>query len=80
MHFACYGCLNHENHERPFESSFAFAGGTLTLLDIAEANPVNAELAFLSACHTAETPFASAVDEAPHLAAILRLPSVISTV
>ena len=76
VRFACHGCLNHENHERPFESSFAFAGGSLTLLDIAKANPVNA---FLSACHTAETPFASSVDEALHLAAILRLPGVIIT-
>ncbi|KAL5525273.1 hypothetical protein ACEPAF_9143 [Sanghuangporus sanghuang] len=68
VHFVCHGLLD----EEPFSSSLKLHGGGLTLLDIARANLPNAELAFLSACHTAEQAPKSALDEALHLAAAMQ--------
>ena len=65
VHFTCHGSLD---SDKPFGSPFALPGGKLTLLDTSRARLQNAELAFLSACHTAEQPRTSAMDEALHLA------------
>ena len=69
-HFACHGHLGDNN--QPFHASFHLHGGSsLTLLDLIQARLPNAELAFLSACHSAagnlNTP-----DETIHLAAALQ--------
>ena len=69
VHFACHGTLD---SDKPFQSSFALPGGKLTLLDISRAHLQNGEFAFLSACHTAEQPLSSAMDEALHLAAAIQ--------
>ncbi|KAG8883743.1 hypothetical protein FRB98_002841 [Tulasnella sp. 332] len=64
-HFACHG---HHDEEHAFDSHFSLTGGKLSLLDIIRSGLPNAELAFLSACHSAagdpRTP-----DETMHLAA-----------
>ena len=71
VHFVCHSILD----EEPFNSSLKLHGGRLTLLDIARAKLPNAELAFLSACHTAEQHPKVVMDEALHLSsAILRVP------
>lgn len=80
VHFACHARMSPSSN--PFESSFALPRGPLTLLDIAQARLPNAELAFLSACHTAEQSPSFALDEALHLAAAIQFcgfRSVIST-
>ena len=69
-HFACHGHLG--DNAQPFRSSFKLHGGnSLTLLELIQAQLPNAELAFLSACHSADggsiTP-----DETIHLAAALQ--------
>jgi CHAT domain-containing protein len=69
-HFACHGHLG--DNAQPFRSSFELHdGSSLTLLELIQAKLPNAELAFLSACHSAEgasiTP-----DEPIHLAAALQ--------
>ena len=69
-HFACHGHLG--DITQPFRASFELhSGSSLTLLDLIQAKLPNAELAFLSACHSAEgdsiTP-----DESIHLAAALQ--------
>jgi tetratricopeptide (TPR) repeat protein/CHAT domain-containing protein len=69
-HFACHGRLG--DNSQPFQASFELDGGSrLTLLDLIRARLPNAELAFLSACHSAAgdpgTP-----DETIHLAAALQ--------
>jgi CHAT domain-containing protein len=69
-HFACHGHLG--DITKPFRASFELHGGSsLTLLDLIQAKLPNAELAFLSACHSADggsiTP-----DETIHLAAALQ--------
>jgi tetratricopeptide (TPR) repeat protein len=69
-HFACHGHLG--DITQPFCASFKLHGGSsLTLLELIQAKLPNAELAFLSACHSAEggsiTP-----DEPIHLAAALQ--------
>lgn len=67
VHFACHG---HLKPGRPFDSSFElFDEKHLTLLDIVENKLPHAELAFLSACHSAEQTPGSAHDEVLHLAA-----------
>ncbi|KAG1733304.1 CHAT domain-containing protein, partial [Suillus lakei] len=78
VHLACHG---KQDREQPYNSRFAMRDKLLTLLDIMENDAPHAELAFLSACHTAvgdeETP-----DEVIHLAAGLQFSgfkSVIST-
>ncbi|KAH9959958.1 CHAT domain-containing protein [Russula dissimulans] len=70
VHFACHGTLE---TGKPFDASLKLHGGTrLALLDIARSRarvPAAAELAFLSACHTAELTRESIADEALHLTA-----------
>ncbi|KAI0258267.1 CHAT domain-containing protein [Gloeopeniophorella convolvens] len=70
VHFACHGLLE---EEKPFEASFKLHGeNRLTLLDIIRSRVPNAELAFLSACHTAELADKKDPDEMLHLAAAMQ--------
>ncbi len=68
IHLSCHG---HMNHHQPFLSHFSLYSKPLAVSDLVKRNLLNAELAFLSACHSAagnlETP-----DEALHLAASLQ--------
>jgi len=69
-HFACHGCLG--NNSQPFHASFQLHDGSrLTLLDLIQARLPNAELAFLSACHSAARDLTTP-DETIHLAAALQ--------
>ena len=69
-HFACHGHLG--DITQPFCASFELHGGSsLTLLELIQATLPNAELAFLSACHSAEGGFITP-DEPIHLAAALQ--------
>ena len=69
-HFACHGHLG--DITQPFRASFELHGGSsLTLLELIQATLPNAELAFLSACHSAEGGFITP-DERIHLAAALQ--------
>ncbi|KAL5531838.1 GSE1_3 [Sanghuangporus sanghuang] len=68
VHFSCHGILNRE----PYKSSFKLSDGKLSLLDIVRARLVNAEFAFLSACHTAEQRPSFAREEALYLAAAMQ--------
>ena len=69
-HFACHGHLG--DNTQPFQASFELHGGSsLTLLDLIQARLPNAELAFLSACHSAEGNLITP-DETIHLAAALQ--------
>jgi CHAT domain-containing protein len=69
-HFACHGHLG--DITQPFRASFELHGGSsLTLLELIQAKLPNAELAFLSACHSAEGGFITP-DEPIHLAAALQ--------
>jgi len=68
-HFACHGRLD---NSKPFHASFQLHGSSrLTLLDLIQARLPNAELAFLSACHTASGGLTT-LDETIHLAAALQ--------
>ena len=70
VHFACHGTLE---AGKPFDARFELHGDThLTLLDIVRARLPAAELAFLSACHTAEVTEGSIMDEGLHLAAAVQ--------
>ena len=70
VHFACHGVLK---PGAPFNSAFVLSGNDrLTLLDIIKNRAPNAELAFLSACHTAGQTKDSATEEALHLAAAMQ--------
>jgi CHAT domain-containing protein len=70
VHFACHGTLE---DGKPFEAGFELHGGErLTLLEIVRSHLPTAELAFLSACHTAEVTEGSAADEGLHLAAAVQ--------
>ncbi|KAF8573965.1 hypothetical protein K439DRAFT_1665620 [Ramaria rubella] len=76
-HFACHG---RPDVDKPFQSSFELQDNQrLTLLELIQARVPNAELAFLSACHSAagdkRTP-----DESIHLAAALQFCGFRSTV
>ena len=69
-HFVCHGNLV---PEKPFEAFFGLHGNSrLTLLDIVRSRLPDAELAFLSACHTAELTEGSIADEGLHLAAAVQ--------
>ncbi|EJC99025.1 uncharacterized protein FOMMEDRAFT_161236 [Fomitiporia mediterranea MF3/22] len=68
IHFACHGHLGRGS----LDSSFRLSDGGLTLLDIIRANLPNAELAFLSACHTAEQYPCYSYDEVLQLAAAVQ--------
>ena len=68
IHLSCHG---HMNHREPFLSHFSLYNEPLAVSDLVKRNLPKAELAFLSACHSAagnlETP-----DEVLHLAASLQ--------
>ena len=80
VHFACHGHMG--DSSQPFHASFEFHDDDrLTLLDLMPVKLLNAEFAFLAACHSAAgdrgTP-----DETIHLAAALQFcgfPSVVGT-
>ena len=68
-HFACHG--HPGDNGKPFHASFELHDGSrVALLDLIQARLPNAELAFLSACHSAAGD-ASTPDETIHLAAAL---------
>jgi CHAT domain-containing protein len=68
-HFACHGHLN----KQPFHSSFQLHNHScLALVDLIRAQLPDAELAFLSACHTAAGDSVGTPDEVIHLAAALQ--------
>ena len=70
VHFACHATLE---DGKPFNASFKLHGNErLTLLDIIRSRLPAAEVAFLSACHTAELTEESATDEGLHLAAAMQ--------
>ncbi|KAI0261845.1 CHAT domain-containing protein [Gloeopeniophorella convolvens] len=70
VHFACHGLLV---EDKPFDASFKLHGSDrLTLLDIIRSQLPDAELAFLSACHTAELADTKEPDEMLHLAAAMQ--------
>ncbi|KAH8105041.1 CHAT domain-containing protein [Phellopilus nigrolimitatus] len=70
VHFAFHG---HLNSDEPFLHAFQLFGeDRLTLLDIIRSNLPNAELAFLSACHSAEQTIGRAREEVLHLAAAVQ--------
>ncbi|KAH8111460.1 CHAT domain-containing protein [Phellopilus nigrolimitatus] len=70
VHFACHGRLN---TKEPFLHAFQLYGKVrFTLLDIIQSNLPNAELAFLSACHSAGQTIGSAHGEVLHLAAAMQ--------
>jgi CHAT domain-containing protein len=70
VHFACHG---HLAAKEPFLSSFQLHNDErLTLGDLINSRLSNAELAFLSACHSAAIDINNTPDEAIHLAAALQ--------
>jgi hypothetical protein len=69
VHFACHGMHDPDD---PANSHLALYDGPLSVTSIAEQDLSGAELAFLSACHTARGTSALA-DEAIHLAAAFQL-------
>ena len=69
VHFACHGHLN----DQPFHSSFQLHDNShLELVKLIPAQLPDAELAFLSACHTAAGDVVGTPDEVVHLAAALQ--------
>jgi CHAT domain-containing protein len=65
-HFACHG---HVKENEPFGCSFQLNNDSqLTLLELMQARLPNAELAFLSACHSAAGDLSNTPDEVIHLA------------
>ena len=70
VHFACHGVLE---AGKPFGSSFILHGGShFTLLDTVQSRLPNAEFAFLSCCHSAETTDDGIPDEMLHLTAAMQ--------
>lgn len=65
LHLACHG---HSSTANPFLSHFALHDGPLTLRDIIQKDLPQADLAYLSACHSAKVSDESP-DEVLHLAA-----------
>lgn len=65
VHLACHG---HHVPEDPFQSHFSMYDGNVSLRDIIRKNLPNAQLAFLSACHSAKVS-ETLPDEALHPAA-----------
>jgi CHAT domain-containing protein len=69
-HFSCHG----HQEIKPFLSSFQLhSDERLCLIDLIKARLPNAELAFLSACHSAAIDIRSTPNETIHLAAALQL-------
>ena len=70
VHFACHGILE---AGKPFEAGFElYRGERLTLLEIVRSHLPTAEIAFLSACHTAEVTEGSITDEGLHSSAAVQ--------
>jgi CHAT domain-containing protein len=70
VHFACHG---HRSPTAPFLAYFQLHDDErLTLIDLMQARLPNADLAFLSACHSASINVNNTPDEAIHLAAALQ--------
>ena len=70
VHFACHG---HRSPAAPFLSYFLLHDDQrLTLVDLVQARLPNADLAFLSACHSAAININNTPDEGIHLAAALQ--------
>ncbi|KAG8855406.1 hypothetical protein FRB96_007064 [Tulasnella sp. 330] len=65
VHFSCHG---HQDKTQPFNSRFRLQDKPLTLQEVVRMHLPNAELAFLSACHTAAGDW-NTPDERLHLAA-----------
>lgn len=76
IHFACHGVSNAHN---PSNSHLLLAGNTgsgpgkLTVGDISKMNLKNAQVAYLSACCTADNPSAKLADESIHIASGFQL-------
>ncbi|KAI0319017.1 CHAT domain-containing protein [Amylostereum chailletii] len=69
VHIACHGVLT----KFPFDSHFKLSGqSTLRVIDIMTAHWTDAELAFLSACHSAAGDKEKNYDEVVHLAAAMQ--------
>ena len=69
VHFACHGHLS----DQPFHSSFQLHDNSrLELVKLIPAQCPDAELAFLSACHSAEGDVVGNPDEVVHLAAAMQ--------
>ena len=69
VHFACHGHLS----DQPFHSSFQLHDNScLELVKLIPAQFPDGELAFLSACHTAEGDVVGTLDEVVHLAAAMQ--------
>ncbi|KAN0141040.1 CHAT domain containing protein [Lactarius tabidus] len=68
-HFVCHGLLE---TGKPFDASLQLHKDNLSLLAIVRSQLPAAELAFLSACHTAELTEGSLADEGLHLAAAMQ--------
>ncbi|WP_336210947.1 CHAT domain-containing protein [Nonomuraea sp. LPB2021202275-12-8] len=69
VHFACHG---DQNPREPSASHLALHDADLTVLDLVKAGVLDGDLAFLSACETAQGDIAL-TDEAIHLAAAFHL-------
>ncbi|MFI7453980.1 CHAT domain-containing protein [Nonomuraea sp. NPDC049714] len=69
VHFACHG---KQNPQEPSASHLALHDADLTVLDLVKAGVVDGDLAFLSACETAQGD-TTLTDEAIHLAAAFHL-------
>jgi CHAT domain-containing protein len=68
IHFSCHGQVD---HDKPLDSYFHLEGGRLRVQDIIAAHLKHAELAFLSACHSAAGSL-SMPDESIHLTSALQ--------
>jgi CHAT domain-containing protein len=70
-HFACHGHLSKSN--QPIHSSFQLHDNShLELVKLLPAQCPDAELAFLSACHSAEGDMVGTPDEVVHLASAMQ--------
>ncbi|KAF9230468.1 CHAT domain-containing protein [Melanogaster broomeanus] len=76
LHLSCHGV---QVPEKPFDSHLAMADGSVSLLDIINANISSHEFAFLSACEAAMGDL-STPDEVIHLAAGLQFMGVKSVI
>ncbi|MCJ1271369.1 hypothetical protein MMC22_011269 [Lobaria immixta] len=65
VHFACHG---YADPQSPFQSGLILLDGALTVETISEINTERSQLAFLSACCTAENASSKLLDEGIHLA------------
>ncbi|KAG8904276.1 hypothetical protein FRB99_001979 [Tulasnella sp. 403] len=68
VHFSCHG---HVERDNPLQSHFALHDGSLSVLDLVKQSLPQAELAFLSACHSAAGDLTTP-EEFLHLAAAMQ--------